>query len=113
METAINKGIRRGQTEGRTQGRAERDIEIAQSMKKDGVDLLVIAKYTGLSPDEVERLKCPPLRSCQKSPAKTPTASFAAEHSVNGRTRAVGQSGVFSLPTFFGLHQGEIFCHSF
>jgi len=42
--------------EGEAKGRAERDAEIARNMKKDGVELSVIAKYTGLSPEEIERL---------------------------------------------------------
>ena len=33
-----------------------RNIEIAKSMKNDGVDLHVIAKYTGLSSVEIDRL---------------------------------------------------------
>jgi predicted transposase/invertase (TIGR01784 family) len=64
MDTAINEGLRRGQTEGRAiglaegrvEGRVERDIEIARNMKKDGVDLTIIAKYTGLSAEEIESL---------------------------------------------------------
>ena len=45
-----------GEAKGRTEGRNEREIEIAWSMKKDGVDVNVIAKYTGLSTAEIERL---------------------------------------------------------
>ena len=35
----------------------EAKAEIARNMKKDGVDLQTIAKYTGLSREEIERLK--------------------------------------------------------
>ena len=42
--------------EAHEKGKAERDIEIAGNMKKDGVDPNVIAKYTGLHPKEIERL---------------------------------------------------------
>jgi len=45
-----------GEAKGRAEGRNERELEIAQNMKKDGVDPNVIAKYTGLSADELERL---------------------------------------------------------
>ena len=38
------------------EGKSERDIVIASNMKKDGVDPSVIAKYTGLSSDEINRL---------------------------------------------------------
>ncbi|MCL2120517.1 MAG: Rpn family recombination-promoting nuclease/putative transposase [Planctomycetaceae bacterium] len=38
------------------EGRAEGKIAIALEMKKDGVDPRVIAKYTGLSPEEIDRL---------------------------------------------------------
>ena len=53
METAEAKG----RAEGTAKGIAEGKIEIARSMKKDGVDSKTIAKYTGLSPDEIERIK--------------------------------------------------------
>jgi len=60
IETAENKGKTKGraegQAEGRVEGRAEEKREIARNMKKDGVDPSVIAKYTGLTPKEVERL---------------------------------------------------------
>jgi len=37
--------------------RLEGIIEIARKMKTDGVDPKIIAKYTGLSPEEIERLE--------------------------------------------------------
>ena len=46
------KGVAIGRTEGETQ----KAMGIARNMKKDGVDLKTIAKYTGLSPDEIESL---------------------------------------------------------
>jgi len=42
--------------EARNNGKSERNIEIARSMRNDGVDLHVISKYTGLSSVEIERL---------------------------------------------------------
>ncbi|MCL2710476.1 MAG: hypothetical protein FWE95_06320, partial [Planctomycetaceae bacterium] len=72
METAkfegramgLKEGERKGRAEGRAEGRkegeqkgrADEKIEIARNMKKDGVDPSVIAKYTGLSPAEIEHL---------------------------------------------------------
>jgi len=57
MKTAISEGEAKGRVEGRTEGRSEREIEIARNMKRDGVGSDVIAKYTGLSPEEIERLQ--------------------------------------------------------
>jgi predicted transposase/invertase (TIGR01784 family) len=56
IETAENKGIRKGIMIGRAEGKAEEKVEIAREMKRDGVDLKFIAKYTGLSPEEICRL---------------------------------------------------------
>jgi predicted transposase/invertase (TIGR01784 family) len=42
--------------EGHAEGRAERDIEIARSLKQEGLNIFLIAKTTGLSEDEIERL---------------------------------------------------------
>jgi predicted transposase/invertase (TIGR01784 family) len=61
IETAENKGIAKGRTkgraEGRAKGRAERNIEIARNMKKKGLDDALVAEMTGLSLQEVKRLK--------------------------------------------------------
>ena len=54
--TAITEGEAIGMEKGMEKGRAEGKIEIARNMKSDGVDPKVIAKYTGLPPDEIERL---------------------------------------------------------
>ena len=60
IETAEKKGKAKGRAEGLAKGiakgRAEGKIEIARTMKKDGVDPSVIAKYTGLSLSEIKRL---------------------------------------------------------
>ena len=60
IETAENKGIRKGiilgRAEGRAEGETQKAIDIARNMKKDGVDSAIIAKYTGLSPEEICRL---------------------------------------------------------
>jgi predicted transposase/invertase (TIGR01784 family) len=46
-----------GEAIGEAKGRAERDIEIALSMKKDGIDPAIIAKHTGLALEEIKRLE--------------------------------------------------------
>ncbi|HBL34092.1 MAG TPA: hypothetical protein DDZ96_09800 [Porphyromonadaceae bacterium] len=41
---------------GQTEGRKKEKIEIARNMKAESMPLKVIAKVTGLSPEEIERL---------------------------------------------------------
>ncbi|MCL2304985.1 MAG: Rpn family recombination-promoting nuclease/putative transposase [Planctomycetaceae bacterium] len=53
MSTAVEKG----RAEGRAEGEANKAIEIARNMKKKGLDVPLIAETTGLSPEEIERLK--------------------------------------------------------
>ncbi|MCL2119192.1 MAG: Rpn family recombination-promoting nuclease/putative transposase [Planctomycetaceae bacterium] len=61
IETAENKGIEigieKGIVQGRAEGEAQKAIDIARAMKKDGVDTKGIAKFTGLSPEEIKRLE--------------------------------------------------------
>lgn len=52
IEEAHNKGV----GEGVEKGKSEEKIEIARNMKKDGVPSEHISKYTGLSPEEIDRL---------------------------------------------------------
>jgi predicted transposase/invertase (TIGR01784 family) len=47
---------RRGEAKGRAEGRAERDIEVAQNLKRLGASPSMIAEATGLSLPEIERL---------------------------------------------------------
>ena len=49
--------IRKAEQDGEARGKAERDIEIARNMKKKGLDSALIAEMTGLSADEIKRLK--------------------------------------------------------
>ena len=46
-----------GETKGRAEGRAEGAVEIARNMKKKGLDPVLIAEMTGLSPNEIKCLK--------------------------------------------------------
>ena len=45
-----------GRNEGRIEGKIERNIEIAKNMLQDTDDYGLIAKYTGLSIEEIEGL---------------------------------------------------------
>ena len=60
MATAINEGLRRGRTEGHSQGlaegRAESRSETARAMLADNMDPQLIAKYTGLTAEEIAAL---------------------------------------------------------
>lgn len=50
------EGMEKGLAEGRAEGRGERNMEIAREMKSDGVAIDVIARYTGLTPEELRSL---------------------------------------------------------
>ena len=52
MKTAHKKG----KAEGREEGRAEEKAKTASRMKADGMPAAVIAKYTGLTIEEIEDL---------------------------------------------------------
>jgi predicted transposase/invertase (TIGR01784 family) len=45
-----------GEARGEARGRTERNIEVAQNMKKKGYDVSEIAEMTGLPPSEIEQL---------------------------------------------------------
>ena len=53
---AAEKGRAEGLAEGRAEGRAEEKLEIAKNMKADGQPLDLIAKFTGLTIEEIEKL---------------------------------------------------------
>jgi predicted transposase/invertase (TIGR01784 family) len=56
FHTAQFEGVEIGRAEGRAEGEIQKAIEIARNMKIEGLDPTLIAKITGLSPDEIERL---------------------------------------------------------
>ncbi|MCQ4873066.1 PD-(D/E)XK nuclease family transposase [Butyricimonas paravirosa] len=60
LGTAKFEGLMEGRMEGREEGRIEgekkKQLEIARTMKTDGISTDVIAKYTGVSPTEIEAL---------------------------------------------------------
>ncbi|MDR0851025.1 MAG: hypothetical protein LBN36_00880 [Clostridiales Family XIII bacterium] len=56
MIDGIAKGIAEGKAEGIAEGEAKGKVETARGMKADGLDVALIAKYTGLSMTEIENL---------------------------------------------------------
>ena len=60
ITASLAKGFARGRAEGRTEGRAEGRTEgrteTARAMLKDGIPVAQIAKWTGLSAKEIEKL---------------------------------------------------------
>ena len=50
-------GRREGRKEGKLEGIKEGQISMAIAMKKDGADINLIAKYTGLSVEEIRKLR--------------------------------------------------------
>ena len=60
LEQEFNIRYKKGRAEGRTEGRAEgadsRNRELAKGFRDDGVSIEVIAKRTGLTPEEIKAL---------------------------------------------------------
>ena len=50
------EGIKEGIIEGMEKGRHAEQISMAITMKKDGADINLISKYTGLTVDEIKKL---------------------------------------------------------
>ena len=57
LQLAKKKGRAEGIVKGIAKGETQKAIEIARNMKKEGFDMTMIIKMTGLSPKEIERLK--------------------------------------------------------
>jgi len=57
MESNMNTVKENGRLEGRLEGRAERDVAIAKSALKMGLNIADIEKLTGLPADEIVRLR--------------------------------------------------------
>ena len=55
-EEGREEGRVEGRMEGRIEGEKKKQLEIARTMKTDGISTDVIAKYTGVSPTEIEAL---------------------------------------------------------
>ncbi len=52
----LQKGIEKGLKKGIEKGRKERDVAIAKTLLKQGVDIEIIIKSTGLSKKEIQSL---------------------------------------------------------
>ena len=50
------EGMKKGKLEGLKEGRIAEQISMATAMKKDGADINLISKYTGLTIDEIKKL---------------------------------------------------------
>ena len=57
IKKGIKKGIEKGIEKGRQEATKESKIEMAKSMLKDDMPVQSISKYSGLSIDEIEKLK--------------------------------------------------------
>jgi predicted transposase/invertase (TIGR01784 family) len=56
LDYALKEGIEQGMQQGIQNGKLEEAREIAREMKKDGLPLLQISKFTKLSIEEIEKL---------------------------------------------------------
>lgn len=56
QEKAFAEGKSEGLIEGKNQGKNEERIENARKMKREGIDICLIAKITGLTAEEIEKL---------------------------------------------------------
>ena len=57
LDKGLKEGKEEGLKEGREEGLKEKSIEIAKNMLKDNVDINIISKYSGLTIDEINKLK--------------------------------------------------------
>ena len=55
-QISLEEKRREGKAEGIKEGIEKRNYTIAKSMKKDGADINLISKYTGLTIKEIEKL---------------------------------------------------------
>ena len=56
LKEGREEGLKEGREEGRAEGRAEEKLAIARGMKAGGMSIEMIAKYTGLTPEEIAAL---------------------------------------------------------
>ena len=56
-EKALSEGEAKGKAEGLSEGEAKKSLEIAKSMLEDNAPIELICKYTGLSKEEIIKLK--------------------------------------------------------
>ena len=53
----LQEGRQEGREEGRMEGRQERDRQVILNMLKENADMNFISKVTGLSSEEIQKLK--------------------------------------------------------
>ena len=53
----MEKGMKEGLEKGRAEGKNQRSLDIARNMLADGVDINLIMKYSGLTQEQIEKLK--------------------------------------------------------
>ena len=56
-EKALSEGEAKGKAEGLSEGEAKKSLEIAKKMLEDNAPVELICKYTGLSKEEIIKLK--------------------------------------------------------
>ena len=56
-ETGLEEGLAKGLAKGREEGREERNMEVAINLLQLGTPCEIVAKATGLSVEEVAKLK--------------------------------------------------------
>ena len=56
-ETGLEEGLAKGLAKGREEGREERNLEVAINLLQLGTPCEIVAKATGLSLEEVTKLK--------------------------------------------------------
>ncbi len=49
-------GIAEGKAEGIAEGKAENSLEVAKNLKIAGVDIQIISRCTGLTPEQIDAL---------------------------------------------------------
>src|SRR5574344_443451 len=55
-EKGIERGIEQGRAEGKAEGKTEEKLAVAKAMKEERISIDVIAKCTGLSIKEIEKM---------------------------------------------------------
>ncbi len=56
VDTSYEEGLEEGVIIGEEKGKKKEKVEIARVMKKEGEPVDRIARYTGLTPEEIEKL---------------------------------------------------------
>ena len=57
MEKGMKKGMEKGMKKGMEKGMNQKALDIARNMLADSVDINLIMKYSGLTQEQIEKLK--------------------------------------------------------